>query len=156
MRRVISIATRIKRSKNHFRQIYLAPKSLHVSDSRSRKWRDIYLFKKLRNFTWESTINSVFDDEKNVLWIWYIVCVRPQKPFNWRSSNTLLWHYTNKHNRLTSGELLSNERRGEDGGLMWGGSTSKNRPLHNKYKTPKQFLWIAYLETSELKGSKST
>ena len=58
-----------------------------------------------------------------------------------------------KHNRLTSGEMLSNDRR-----PLSEGSTSKNRPSHHKYKSSKQFLCIAYLETStsELKGSKST
>ena len=51
-------------------------------------------------------------------------------------------------------------------GVMWGGvglwewvgdgSTSKNRPSHYNYKSPKQFLLIGYLETSELKVSKKT
>ena len=36
---------------------------------------------------------------------------------------------------------------------VWGGSTSNNIPSHHKYKSPKQFV-IAYLGTSELKGSK--
>ena len=33
---------------------------------------------------------------------------------------------------------------------------SKNRPSHHKYKSPKQFLLIAYLNTSGLNGSKRT
>ena len=60
------------------------------------------------------------------------------------------------------------QRMGDIGGggggvaATWGGgggrssSTSKNRPSDHKYKSPKQFLSIPYLETSELKGSKST
>ena len=42
------------------------------------------------------------------------------------------------------------------GGEQWGESTSKYSSSNHKYKSPKQFLLIAYLETSELKGSKST
>ena len=33
-------------------------------------------------------------------------------------------------------------------------TTYENRPSHNK--SPKPFLWTAYLETSELKASKRT
>ena len=29
-------------------------------------------------------------------------------------------------------------------------------PSHHTYKSPKKFLWISYMETSELKGSKKT
>ena len=36
------------------------------------------------------------------------------------------------------------------------GSISKKRPSHHKYKSLKQILLIAYLETSVLKGSKRT
>ena len=36
------------------------------------------------------------------------------------------------------------------------GSISKNSPSHHKYKSPKQFLLIAYLKTGWLKGSKRT
>ena len=36
---------------------------------------------------------------------------------------------------------------------VWG-STSKYRPPHHKYKSPKQSLSITYFETSELNGSK--
>ena len=32
------------------------------------------------------------------------------------------------------------------------GSTSKNRPSHHNYQSPKQFLWIACLETIKLKA----
>ena len=39
------------------------------------------------------------------------------------------------------------------GGGGGGGSTSNNLPSHHMYKSPKQFV-IAYLGTSELKGSK--
>ena len=37
-----------------------------------------------------------------------------------------------------------------------GGVNSKNHPSHRTYKSPKQFLWIAYLQTNELKRYKST
>ena len=37
--------------------------------------------------------------------------------------------------------------------LGGGGSNSKNRPSHHKYKSPKHSLLIACLETSELKSS---
>ena len=54
-----------------------------------------------------------------------------------------------KNNRLTSGELLSidhgaSHRRGAPGGCWGGGGgslTSKNRPSHHKYKSPKKFLF---------------
>ena len=36
------------------------------------------------------------------------------------------------------------------------GSISKNRPSHRKSKSPKQFLLIAYVNTSGLRGSKRT
>ena len=36
------------------------------------------------------------------------------------------------------------------------GSISKNRRSHYKYKSPKQFLLIAYFKTSGLFGSKRT
>ena len=44
---------------------------------------------------------------------------------------------------------------------MWGrwagedvGSISKNRSSHHKFKSPKQFRFIAYLKTSVMNGSK--
>ena len=41
-------------------------------------------------------------------------------------------------------------------GDRWGQTfKTKNLPLYREIVS-KQFLWIAYLETSELKGSKST
>ena len=43
---------------------------------------------------------------------------------------------------------------GELGVGVLGAPTSKNHPSNHTYKSPKQFLLIAYLETSELKGSK--
>ena len=36
------------------------------------------------------------------------------------------------------------------------GSIFTSRPSHHKYKSLKHFLWIAYLETNELKGCKRT
>ena len=36
------------------------------------------------------------------------------------------------------------------------GINFKNRPSHHKYKSPKQFLLIAYLKTSGLNGFKRT
>ena len=50
-------------------------------------------------------------------------------------------------------ELVKIKGSGVGGG---GGATFKNRPSHHKYKSPKQFLRTAYLETSELKGSNRT
>ena len=40
-------------------------------------------------------------------------------------------------------------------GGLWGVNL-KNRPSHHKYNSSKQLLRNAYLDTSELKGSKST
>ena len=42
------------------------------------------------------------------------------------------------------------------GGVLREGSTSKNRTSRHKHTSSKQFVLIAYLETGELKGSKST
>ena len=42
------------------------------------------------------------------------------------------------------------------GADVGGGGGGRCLYLHHNYRSPKQFLWIAYLETSELKGSKST
>ena len=48
--------------------------------------------------------------------------------------------------------------RGSQAGIVVGGEwrQPKKRPSQHKSKSPKQFPWIAFLETSELKGPKST
>ena len=59
------------------------------------------------------------------------------------------WGSENLNNDYNSGPTVG-------GGNGVRVSTIKNRPSHHKFKSPKHFLLLAYFETSELKGYKST